>query len=134
MALTPQKLEHYRSVLIARRDELARGTVRVEDAVGDTSDLEHLDPVDRAVADNAKDELLQSAGRDSEQLVQIEDALRAMEDGRYGICEACGNDIPTSRLDAVPWALLCVKDQEISDERRRNDGTVTGGAPSRVVA
>jgi DnaK suppressor protein len=134
MALTPEQLEHYRLLLTERRDELAQGTARAENEVADQSDLEHLDPIDQATANNAKDESIQSAGRDSEQLAQIEDALRAIADGRYGVCQECGNEIPVARLNAVPWALLCVKDQEIADERRRHDGTLTGGAPSRVVA
>jgi DnaK suppressor protein len=134
MALTPQQLEHYRQLLTARRDELARGTVRAESEVSEQEDLERADPADLAIADNAKDELLQSAGRDSEQLAQVEDALRAIEAGTYGVCSECGEEIPQARLNAVPWATLCVKDQEIADERRRKDGTMTGGAPSRVVA
>lgn len=139
MALTPQQLEHYRQLLIARRDELARGTVRAESEIlektyNGSEELERADPMDRATADNAMDERLQEAGRDSEQLAQVETALRAIEAGTYGVCSECGQEIPVARLDAVPWATLCIRDQEISDERRRHDGVMTGGAPSRVVA
>jgi DnaK suppressor protein len=133
MALTPSQVEHYRRILIARRSELAEGTARAESAVVDQDDLGHLDTGDRATADVAKEDLLQEAGRDSEQLWQIEAALAHIEQQTYGICDDCGQEIPVSRLDAVPWALLCVKDQEISDSKRRAAGTMSGGAPSRVV-
>ncbi len=133
MALTRSQVEHYRRILIARRSELAKGTARSESAVADQDDLERLDTGDRATADVAKEDLLQEAGRDSEQLVQIEAALAHIAEGTYGICDDCGEEIPVSRLDAVPWALLCVRDQEISDKKRRADGLMSGGAPSRVV-
>lgn len=133
MALTRSQVEHYRRILIARRSELADGTARAESAAADQEGLGHLDTGDRATADVAKEDLLQEAGRESEQLWQIEAALAHIEAGTYGICDDCGNEIPVLRLDAVPWALLCVKDQEISDTKRRADGTLSGGAPSRVV-
>lgn len=41
----------------------------------------------------------------------LDRALRKVEDGTYGICEACGKAIPPERLDAVPGARLCVEDQ-----------------------
>jgi RNA polymerase-binding protein DksA len=133
MALTPSQVEHYRQILVARRDELAAETVRAESGVADQDELGRMDYGDRASADTAKEDLLQEAGRDSEELQQIEAALRHIAAGTYGICEECGREIPVARLDAVPWALLCVRDREIADRQRRAAGTMSGGAPSRVV-
>jgi DnaK suppressor protein len=133
MALTPSQVEHYRRILIARRDELASGTVRAEFEATEQGELGRLDYGDRATADVAKEDLLQEAGRDSEKLAQIEGALTRITHGEYGICEECGQAIPVSRLDAVPWVTLCVRDQEKSDRKRRAAGTMSGGAPSRVV-
>jgi DnaK suppressor protein len=133
MALTPAQVEHYRRILVAHRDELVSGTARAEAEVSEQDDLARRDYGDRATSDTAKADLLEAAGRESEALAQIESALRHINDKTYGICDQCGQEIPRSRLDAVPWALLCVHDQEISDRKRRADGTMTGGAPSRVV-
>jgi DnaK suppressor protein len=134
MALTSNQLEHYRHILSARRDELASGTARAESEVNDQVELGHLDYGDRATGDVAKDDLLHEAGRESEQLAQVEDALVRMREGRYGVCSVCGREIPVSRLDAVPWATLCIRDQEIADQKRRAAGTAQGGAPSRVAS
>jgi len=134
MALNSGQVAHYRQRLIARRDELASVTAHIGSEVADQDDLAQFDDSDKAVADNAKDDVLQQAGRDSEQLAQIEAALAHIADGKYGICEVCGQQIPVARLDAVPWALLCVRDQEIADTRRRKAWPMTGGAPSRVVS
>ncbi len=42
-------------------------------------------------------------------LMQIEAALERIEDGTYGICEECGVKIPKKRLNALPFATMCVK-------------------------
>jgi DnaK suppressor protein len=141
MALTPSQIECYRRILVARRDEFVSGIARAEAAAAEQDELGRLDYGDRATANAAKDDLLREAGRDSEELWQIEAAFARMAEGLYGICEQCGREIPVSRLDAVPSGTLCVRDQEISDRKRRLAGTasrgasgaVPGGAPSRVV-
>jgi DnaK suppressor protein len=133
MALTSTQLDHFRRILTARRDELASATVRAEAQVGDLEDLSHQDSGDRAAADVARDDLLNEAGRDSEQLQSIEASLARIQLGTYGTCSECGREIPLSRLNAVPWANLCIRDQEISDQKRHAGGAASGGAPSRVT-
>src|SRR5437868_10623609 len=45
------------------------------------------------------------------ELTDIDDALRRLDQGTYGICEECGRPIDEARLEAVPWARYCVVDQ-----------------------
>ena len=45
-------------------------------------------------------------------LIQVQDALRRIEDGAYGKCVACGRSIEPPRLQAIPWAPYCLEDQE----------------------
>src|SRR5215472_2898517 len=45
-------------------------------------------------------------------LREVEDALRRIERGTYGICHECEEEISSKRLDAVPWAKYCVTCQE----------------------
>ena len=42
------------------------------------------------------------------ELTHIDAAISKMEDGSYGICSVCGEDIPVERLRALPFAQLCV--------------------------
>lgn len=42
-------------------------------------------------------------------LVDVERALRKVDDGTYGVCDRCGLLIPKERLEARPWSVLCVK-------------------------
>ena len=45
----------------------------------------------------------------------MQDALRRIEDGTYGKCIQCGREIEPVRLEAIPWARYCLKDQEKYD-------------------
>ena len=47
-------------------------------------------------------------GRD-EKIRNIDEALTRLEEGEYGICEDCEEEIPLGRLKAMPFARLCVK-------------------------
>jgi DnaK suppressor protein len=81
---------------------------RRSDANGDLSSM----PIHMADmgTDNFEQEftlsLMESEG---EALEQIESALERIEEGTYGQCEECGGRIPKKRLDAIPYASMCVK-------------------------
>ncbi|HWQ22589.1 MAG TPA: TraR/DksA C4-type zinc finger protein [Gaiellaceae bacterium] len=45
----------------------------------------------------------------------IEEALRRIEEGTYGICEVCGRPIGAERLEAVPYATLCLEDKRAQE-------------------
>jgi RNA polymerase-binding protein DksA len=50
-------------------------------------------------------------GENSEQVLsEINTALKRIEEGTYGTCSACGNEIAPERLEAYPWASLCIDD------------------------
>jgi DnaK suppressor protein len=50
-------------------------------------------------------------------LMQVEEALKRLDDGTYGKCMICGKPIPEKRLEAIPWTLLCVEDMEQLEAR-----------------
>jgi RNA polymerase-binding transcription factor DksA len=50
-------------------------------------------------------------------LAAIDDALARIENGTYGRCELCGNEIEEERLAAIPWVTLCI------DDKRRDEGS-----------
>ena len=74
------------------------------------------DIVDRA--NNSYNRELMFSLSDSERqlLLQIDDALRRMDDGRYGHCSYCGRPINLKRLEAIPWARFCVDCQELAEK------------------
>ncbi len=62
--------------------------------------------------------LLESLGvQDSQRLQQINNALDRIKQDKYGYCLKCGREIPKERLEAVPYAFMCI-DCKSQDERR----------------
>ena len=55
-----------------------------------------------------------------EQLLELEAAVKRVDSGSYGRCEACGNPISEARLEAHPTARFCIEDQAKQDRGRRN--------------
>jgi len=60
----------------------------------------------------AIDRMAQVAVHDRLQVVRVDvrRALAKLDEGTYGDCDVCGRPIPAGRLEALPWAVLCVED------------------------
>ncbi|GCE20536.1 TraR/DksA family transcriptional regulator [Dictyobacter kobayashii] len=54
----------------------------------------------------------------------IKNALKRIDEGTYGYCRVCGQPIPARRLEALPWAELCVKDQQESEKFQHHKVTL----------
>ena len=98
--------------LLAMKDRVLRAA---HDIVEDDSGDSELSSAagDQHLADHASEmldrEVDESLGENAEQLVrEIDAALTRIEDGTYGTCGRCGKPIPEERLEAVPYAVLCV--------------------------
>ena len=77
---------------------------------------------DNHMADTATEtfdrELDYTLEENSEQvLAEIDTALARIDAGTYGICHRCGKPIPEERLEALPWATLCIEDQRRQEGR-----------------
>ena len=108
--MTNTDLALHRETLLALRASLLGDMTQIEDdALKDhckttsiPTDLEEIG------SDNAEQELTVSLlGSDEDILDQIEAAIKRIEEGSYGRCEACGEQIPKTRLDAIPYAAEC---------------------------
>jgi DnaK suppressor protein len=108
------------AILVRRRDALRSALA------GDLSLLRELrsespgDLVDAAL-DSSHDEISsQLAEVESRELASIENALERMRSGHYGTCEYCGGKIPMARLNALPYATMCIGCQR--DAERSGSG------------
>ena len=106
-----------RQVLVKRRDALRKALQ------GDLSLLKELraqtsgDMVDAAL-DSVQDEISsQLAEVESRELTRIEYALERMRHGQFGVCEGCNTAIPMARLNALPYATLCIKCQREAESQ-----------------
>ncbi len=71
-----------------------------------------MDDGDMSVVDLSEDISLKQLSTHRETLMKIDIALRKLEEGTYGICEECGDEISEERLKIMPFAIYCRDDQE----------------------
>ncbi len=118
-----QRLEEERARLVDVRGGLNGVTDESEgDSVAELSSIDqHQADLGTETFEREKDlAILESI---EAELADVEHALRRLDDGTYGTCEACGRPIDEERLEALPATRLCRDDQE----RAEADARVTGG-------
>jgi RNA polymerase-binding protein DksA len=87
-----------------RDDHPGRMDEEVEEIAGTVDN--HLGETATATLDRQIDYTLEE--NSTQVLLEIDAALGRIEDGSYGTCTRCGAEIPQGRLDAKPWASLCI--------------------------
>lgn len=111
-------VERFRTELMQERErvEAAIANLReshpgsLDDEVEEISDGSDSHVGDSATATLGR-EIDYTLGENSEQVLsEINIALKRIEEGTYGTCTACGNEIAPERLEAYPWASLCIDD------------------------
>ncbi len=86
---------------------IAELTAQVQKISDDLDQPLPADLEDQAI-DLEDDEVLERLGQANQQELRLlNDALKRIDDGSYGICAKCGEDISQERLDAVPYAMIC---------------------------
>ncbi len=110
MALTERQRE-LALALTQRRDELRRSLRSLEPIAVQVLP----DAIDQGQSDMERDWHVRTMSATSRLLHAVEDALERLKTGDYGICEHCGEPINPRRLQAVPWAALCLSCQEQAD-------------------
>ena len=87
------------------------------DKRGDIVIQQSADALDQTQFAAERDLVVTLLNRDTKMSRRVKGALRRMEDGTYGTCLNCEDAINVKRLQAVPWAELCLRCQERSDLR-----------------
>jgi DnaK suppressor protein len=106
-------LLHYENLLLAKREELSAGGSPV--ASISTPAEARGDVLDLAASEANSAMQIRLKETDGKLLRAIEDALARIRQGRFGICEECGQPISKARLEAVPWARHCKECKERQD-------------------
>ena len=105
-------LEQRKTLLasLADQSEDMRGLIKTVES-GDEADVA-ADVIDRT--------LLTALGtQDAKNLLAIDNALDRIHQGKYGRCLKCGKEIPEERLEAVPWAAMCVPCASVEERKSR---------------
>ena len=119
--MTPSDSEKLRTVLRAKELELSRSLRNREDIVIE----KESDELDAVYLMGERELAVRNLARNSDALRQIRVALGRIEDGTYGVCLHCEEDISLKRMTAVPWAAFCIRCQEKVDRREiENDESI----------
>ena len=114
--MTKTELNKFRNVLETKQAELVQ-VIRNREAITIEKSPDALDEVQHA----AERELaIRNLDRESGLLRNVRAALRRMDEGTYGVCLHCEEDISPKRLNAVPWTPFCIRCQEEADRNRED--------------
>lgn len=114
-----QDLEDFRTQLEGLRQEILGESESTVQGMQQESTL-YPDPNDRASLETEHITVLRIRDRERKLLGKIEDALERIENGSFGYCEGCGDEIGGERLKIRPVATYCVscKEEQEAGERR----------------
>ena len=112
--MTKSEVDRFRAVLTSRVDELERFT-RNRDGITVERSADQLDELQAA---SQRALAVCNLDREFNQLRHARAALRRIQEGNFGTCQECDEDIHPKRLAAVPWATFCIGCQEAADHNR----------------
>jgi DnaK suppressor protein len=98
----------FQAALLEERERIAKALESLRDEEVDESAASdnHLAETATATLDREIDDTLEE--NSTRMLLQVDAALARVEAGTYGTCMNCGREISTERLEAYPWASLCI--------------------------
>ncbi len=112
---TVEDAPHFKELLVKRRTQLLIDLGYIEDTAIKTSLADYTGDAstysyhmaDQGTDAQEREKAIMFAGREGKYLTQIEQALKRIEDGTYGICTVTGQPIEFARLEAIPTTTKC---------------------------
>ena len=119
--MNDEQLKKFRKQLEAMKGEIISD---VEQTLTDmTSQHGNIpDPTDRATIESDRDFELRLRGRERKLLDKINQAIARIDNGTYGVCAACEEEIGIKRLEARPVATFCIDCKIQQEQREKNLG------------
>jgi DnaK suppressor protein len=116
-----------RKLLINRREEIIKeAKSEISKYIkGETRQLVDtaLDDGDWSIVDLSEDISLKQLSTHRETLLKIDEALRKLDEGTYGMCEDCGEEISEERLQVIPFAIYCIDCKEKREQMEKMEKT-----------
>jgi len=114
------ELQRFRKLLLEERDRVSQSFAKHEKIIKHTDDQagpEMGKAHSNHMADQGSDEIqyettIQFANTEGRYLYNIEEALRRIEEGTYGVCQSCQQSISLPRLKRLPYTRLCIDCKE----------------------
>ena len=109
-------LNHFKEILLMRKAELEKILYNISTEINDISKCDIKDEGDYAAASMDSGRDYQIYLNQKKELAEIEEALKRIEEGTYGICEMCDEPIQEERLKIKPYAKYCIICREIIEK------------------
>jgi DnaK suppressor protein len=120
--MTKAQLKKFKDLLESKQREILKRAQQTldEDMTLDADDLP--DEMDLASSEYLQSFTFRLRGREKVFLEKIQKALERIEDGSFGVCEDCGEEISVKRLEARPETTLCIRCKEDQERVERDFG------------
>lgn len=116
-----KRLEQFRQQLLDKKEEIfAEAGKTLSEMTDQTSNVP--DPNDRATIESGRSFELRIRDRERKLLSKIDEAIARIDDGSYGICEDCDEQIGLKRLEARPVTTLCIDCKTIQETKEKSKG------------
>src|ERR1700743_3848062 len=118
--MTKIEVSKFKKILETKQEELER-IARKRDAITIEKSADALDEVQHA---SERELAIRNLDRESNLLRNVRLALRRLDDGSFGVCLHCEEDISSKRVAAVPWAPFCIQCQEQADRNQDDSNEI----------
>ncbi|OIQ00948.1 MAG: RNA polymerase-binding protein DksA [Zetaproteobacteria bacterium CG2_30_59_37] len=121
--MNAKQIEAFTEQLLEWRNELEGGLNNSMQSMHREEQASFPDPTDQATMESDRDFDLRIRDRERRLIRKIDQAMGRIKDGTFGICDSCGGDISSKRLQARPVTTLCIdcKTAQEIEERTRTD-------------
>jgi len=116
-----KELKLYKDLLLQRVDNLVGSAGETLDTMSKGDDS-FPDPIDRAMSESNRSIELRKRDRERKLIQKIKKAIQRTDDGSYGVCDECGEEISESRLKARPETTLCINCKEEQEKVEKQFG------------
>ncbi len=112
--------ERMEESLLKRKEEIMQNLISENDSFRSlVEDMDPKDLVDVATDDIDRKMLEAVSSQEIRRLRLIDSALSRIKNGRFGVCMKCGKKIPQERLEAIPYALMCIECKTSEEKSNR---------------
>lgn len=120
--MNKKDIKRFKDLLVEERTNLIRKANKTlaEEAALDVNELP--DEIDQASAEYSQSFIFRLRDREKYYLSKIDKAIKKLDNGDFGICEACDDEISLKRLEARPVTTLCIRCKEEQEMEERSYG------------
>lgn len=115
--MNKKNLNYFKRLLTAQLQDLSAGPDCNLDGL-QVPDEHRADPLDEAAYTTERNFSHHLCSRNNSVIREIEQALQDIEDGEYGICDLCTEEVPIKRLKARPMARYCISCKERLEKKQ----------------